>query len=65
MATKWNEFRQTLNLTPAEEDIINLEKALISAVVEAREQSGRKERILPLRRATHGKGAPSAEARVP
>jgi len=40
MATNWNDFRKTLNLTPEEEEIINLEKSLISAVVEAREQSG-------------------------
>jgi len=40
MATKWKEFRKTLNLTPEEEDIINLEKSLINAVVEAREKSG-------------------------
>jgi predicted transcriptional regulator len=40
MATNWKEFRQTLNLTPEEEDIINLEKSLINAVVEAREESG-------------------------
>ena len=40
MATNWKEYRQTLNLTPEEENIINLEKSLIDAVVEAREQSG-------------------------
>jgi len=40
MATEWKEFRKTLNISPEEEDIINLEKSLISAVVEAREQSG-------------------------
>ena len=40
MATNWKDFRKTLNITPEEEDIINLEKSLINAVVEAREQSG-------------------------
>ena len=40
MATKWKDFRATLNFTPEEENIINLEKSLINAVVEAREQSG-------------------------
>jgi len=40
MATTWKDFRQTLNLTPEEEEIINLEKSLISAIVDAREQSG-------------------------
>jgi transcriptional regulator with XRE-family HTH domain len=40
MSTNWKDFRQTLNLTPEEEDIINLEKSLINAVVEAREKSG-------------------------
>jgi len=39
MATNWNDFRKTLNLTPEEEEIINLEKSLISAVVEARLES--------------------------
>ena len=40
MATNWKDFRKELNLTPEEEEIINLEKSLITAVVEAREQSG-------------------------
>ncbi|MCL2019006.1 MAG: helix-turn-helix transcriptional regulator [Oscillospiraceae bacterium] len=40
MATKWEEYRQTLNLTAEDEEIISLEKSLICAVVEAREQSG-------------------------
>ena len=40
MATNWKDFRKTLNLTPEEEEIINLEKTLINAVVEAREKSG-------------------------
>ena len=40
MVTNWKDFRKNLNLTPEEEEIINLEKSLISAVVEAREQSG-------------------------
>jgi len=40
MATNWTEFRKSLELTPEEEEIINLEKALVTAVVEAREQSG-------------------------
>ena len=40
MATNWKDFRKNLNLTPEEEEIINLEKSLITTVVEAREQSG-------------------------
>jgi len=40
MSTNWKDFRQSLNLTPEDEDIINLEKSLINAVVEAREESG-------------------------
>ena len=40
MATKWKDFRETLELTPEEEEIINLEKSVISAIVDAREQSG-------------------------
>ena len=40
MATEWSDFRKTLNLSKEDEDIINLEKSLIEAVVEAREQSG-------------------------
>ena len=40
MATNWIDFRKSLNLTPEKEEIINLEKSLISAVVEAREKSG-------------------------
>jgi transcriptional regulator with XRE-family HTH domain len=40
MSTNWKDFRKTLNLTPEEEEIINLEKSLIHAVVEAREKSG-------------------------
>ena len=30
MATSWKDFRQTLNLTPEEEEIINLEKSVIN-----------------------------------
>jgi len=40
MATNWKDFRKNLNLTPEEEEIISLEKSLINAVVEAREQNG-------------------------
>jgi len=40
MATHWKDFRKDLELTPEEEEIINLEKSLISAVVEAREKNG-------------------------
>ncbi|MDR1205980.1 MAG: helix-turn-helix transcriptional regulator [Peptococcaceae bacterium] len=40
MSTNWKDFRKNLNLSPEEEEIINLEKSLIAAVVEAREQSG-------------------------
>jgi len=40
MATNWKDFRKGLKLTPEEEELISLEKSLITAVVEAREQSG-------------------------
>lgn len=40
MATNWKDFRNTLSIAPDEEEIINLEKSLILAVVEAREKSG-------------------------
>ncbi len=40
MATEWNELRASLNLTPEEEDMVALEKSLINAVVEAREEKG-------------------------
>ena len=40
MATNWKDFRQTLDLTPEEEEIINLEKSVISAIVDAREENG-------------------------
>ncbi len=40
MATEWTEFRKSLNLTQEDEDMIALEKSLINAVVEAREERG-------------------------
>jgi len=40
MATTWKDFRATLDLTPEEEEIINLEKSVITAIVDAREQNG-------------------------
>ena len=40
MATNWKDYRKSLNLTPEEEEIINLEKSFIRAVVEAREENG-------------------------
>jgi len=40
MSTNWNNFLETLNLTPEEKELIELEEALIMAVVEARERSG-------------------------
>ncbi len=40
MATEWTELRKSLNLTQEEEDMIALEKSLINAVVEAREEKG-------------------------
>jgi len=40
MATSWKDFRETLNLSPEEEEIISLEKALINAIVEVREHNG-------------------------
>ena len=40
MATNWDNFKKTLNLTQEEEKLISLEEALITAVIEAREKSG-------------------------
>ena len=40
MSTNWKDFRDTLELSPEEEEMINLEKSLITAVVNAREESG-------------------------
>jgi len=40
MATNWKDFRNTLSLTAEEEDLIRLEKSLIKAVINAREQNG-------------------------
>ena len=40
MSNNWKDIRATLNLSQDEEEMINLEKALITAVVEAREKSG-------------------------
>ena len=40
MTTNWKDFRKNLKLTSEEEEIINLEKSLINAVVEVREQNG-------------------------
>ena len=40
MSSKWKDYRKTLNLSPEDEYMIALEKALISAVVDARESSG-------------------------
>ena len=40
MPTNWRDFRGTLNLSPEEEEMIRLEKALINAVIEARDKSG-------------------------
>jgi len=40
MSTSWRDFRDTLKLSPEEEEMINLEKSLITAVVNAREESG-------------------------
>ena len=40
MSTSWKDFRDTLKLSPEEEEMINLEKSLITAVINAREDSG-------------------------
>jgi len=40
MATNWKDFRRGLNLSFEEEEMISLEKSLINAIVEAREESG-------------------------
>jgi len=40
MATNWKDFRKGLDLSPEEEKMISLEKSLINAIVEAREENG-------------------------
>ena len=40
MSTNWRDFRDTMELSSEEEEMINLEKSLITAVVNAREESG-------------------------
>ena len=40
MDNNWKDIRATFDLSPEEEELISLEKALIRAVVEAREKSG-------------------------
>ena len=40
MGTNWKDFRKSLNLTPEEEEIINLEKSLIKEVGEALVENG-------------------------
>ena len=40
MSTKWSDFKRTLDITPEDEEMINLEISLIEAVIEAREKSG-------------------------
>ena len=40
MADNWGDFRDSLDLTPEEEDIITLEKAIIGAIIKARDESG-------------------------
>ena len=40
MATNWKDFKNSLNLTSEEEELISLEESLIMAVVDAREKSG-------------------------
>jgi len=40
MSTNWKDLRKNLNLTPEEEELVSLEKSLINAIVEAREENG-------------------------
>jgi len=40
MPTNWKDLRETLMLSPEEEEMIVLEKSLIIAVIKAREESG-------------------------
>ena len=40
MSATWSEFRDSLNLTQEEEDEISLEKDIINAIIDAREQHG-------------------------
>jgi predicted transcriptional regulator len=40
MSTRWKDYEKTLKITPEDEEMINLEIALIEAVVKAREENG-------------------------
>ena len=40
MSAKWKEFRDSLKLTQEEENEISLEKDIINAIIDAREQHG-------------------------
>jgi len=40
MSTKWKDYVKTLDITPEDEEMINLEISLIEAVIQAREESG-------------------------
>jgi len=40
MATNWKDFRKTLDLSPEYEEVISLEKSIISAIIDAREANG-------------------------
>jgi hypothetical protein len=37
MSENWYAFRETLNITPEEEELINIEKSVIAAIINARE----------------------------
>ena len=39
MSANWNDFRESLNLTQEEEDEISLEKDIINAIIDLREQN--------------------------
>jgi len=47
MATSWRDFRAALNLTPEEEEIINLEKSAITATIDVLKQNGLTQKQLP------------------
>ena len=42
----WEDFRKTLNITPEEEAVIQLEKELIEATIKAREEAKMSQRDL-------------------
>ncbi|MCL2171386.1 MAG: XRE family transcriptional regulator [Defluviitaleaceae bacterium] len=55
MATSWEDYRKTLNLSPEDEEIIDLEKSIINAIIDGRPEicEMQKSVIAKIERAIH------------